>query len=510
MPGLTREGLRRDSFYDLLTHRYGVEIVGGVQTIEPTVTNEEESEALGVPLHSPAFQFERTTRAADGAIVEFVRSIYRGDRYRLVSELYRRDRAAPPPCFVPRDGHAVTVAAAGSEPRRRPAPRCSPRSASSPPRSARLLEHADRVRGGRRGARRREVHLVRLVGHGSSDNAASYGVYAFGLLPGWTAMRDSISLSVYYGAEVDFRRSCVVALSQSGQTPDVLEYVRARARARRLHRRRSRTRRTRRSPRRPRRCCRSASGPSAPSRRRRPTRRSWRRSRCSPATRPGAATRSTAGIRAHGAAPRRSSCRRSRPRSSEIAVSLAFVGRMFVIGRGPEYATAREISLKLLETCRVAAEPLTATDLVHGPVAAIDGLFPVWTIASADESLPAVREATARARAAGATLIASGTAADEIEGATHCLPVPAPPLPLLTPLLSVAPGQLLAWALAQAKGLDPDRPDGPHQGHAGPLTSLVSTTSPLAAAVALRAATADQRRDSATPSSPALDRTASV
>ena len=35
-----------------------------LQTIEPTVTNEEESDALGVPLHSPAFLFERTTRSA--------------------------------------------------------------------------------------------------------------------------------------------------------------------------------------------------------------------------------------------------------------------------------------------------------------------------------------------------------------------------------------------------------------------------------------------------------------
>ena len=147
-------------------------------------------------------------------------------------------------------------------------------------------------------------------------------------------------------------------------------------------------------------------------------------------------------------------------RVSELAVSLAFVGRMFVIGRGPEFATAREISLKLLETCRVAAEPLTATDLVHGPVAALDGLFPVWTIASADESLPAVKEAAARARETGAMLIASGTAAAEIEGAAHRLPVPSPPLPLLTPLLSVTAGQLLAWALAQAKGLDPDHPAG--------------------------------------------------
>ena len=53
------------------------------------MTNEEESSALGVPLHSPAFLFERTTRSASGEIVEFVRSIYRGDRYKLVTELRR-------------------------------------------------------------------------------------------------------------------------------------------------------------------------------------------------------------------------------------------------------------------------------------------------------------------------------------------------------------------------------------------------------------------------------------
>ena len=85
------------------------------------------------------------------------------------------------------------------------------------------------------------------------------------------------------------------------------------------------------------------------------------------------------------------------PRVSELAVALAFAGRMFVIGEA-EFATAREISLKLLETCRVAAEPLTATDFAHGPVAALDGLFPVWAIASNDASLEAVREAAARVR----------------------------------------------------------------------------------------------------------------
>jgi GntR family transcriptional regulator len=51
------------------------------------VTSEEESEVLGVPLHTPAFLFERTTVSESGRIVEFVRSIYRGDRYRLVADL---------------------------------------------------------------------------------------------------------------------------------------------------------------------------------------------------------------------------------------------------------------------------------------------------------------------------------------------------------------------------------------------------------------------------------------
>ena len=58
------------------------------------------------------------------------------------------------------------------------------------------------------------------------------------------------------------------------------------------------------------------------------------------------------------------------------ANAFAFVGRMFVIGRGLEFATAREVALKLKETCRIAAEPFTATDLVHGPIAALDPLFP--------------------------------------------------------------------------------------------------------------------------------------
>jgi glutamine---fructose-6-phosphate transaminase (isomerizing) len=300
--------------------------------------------------------------------------------------------------------------------------------------------------------------LVRLVAHGSSDNAASYGVYAFGLLPGWTALRDSISLTVYSGAKLDMSGSTVLALSQSGRTRDVVEYLR-RAResgaftvaftndedselADAAHG-----------------LLPLSAGPE----------------RAIAATKTYSNTVAALALLAAHAAGRGAEYAEGladvaerletmipelEAHAAELAVSFAFVGRMFVIGRGTELATAREIALKLLETCRVAAEPMTATAFAHGPVAALDALFPVWAITSHDENLEAVREAVARARATGAGVVASGPAALEIEDASYRLPTPDAALPLLSPLLSVVPGQLFAWALAQAKGLDPDRPTG--------------------------------------------------
>ena len=107
VPGITAEDLEEQSFYELLRDRYGIVIVGGEQTIEPTVTDEDESVALGVPLHSPAFRFERVTHSKEGEIVEFVESIYRGDRYRLVTSLSRPQEAQrrPRPRAAVMDGN---------------------------------------------------------------------------------------------------------------------------------------------------------------------------------------------------------------------------------------------------------------------------------------------------------------------------------------------------------------------------------------------------------------------
>ncbi|MFP3967790.1 GntR family transcriptional regulator [Actinomadura fulvescens] len=86
LPGLRKEDLEGGSFYDLLRAR-GVTIAAGTETIEPTVTTEEEAADLGVPVHTPAFLFERVTRDERGRPLEYVRSLYRGDRYRLELDL---------------------------------------------------------------------------------------------------------------------------------------------------------------------------------------------------------------------------------------------------------------------------------------------------------------------------------------------------------------------------------------------------------------------------------------
>ncbi|WP_232320616.1 MULTISPECIES: GntR family transcriptional regulator [Herbidospora] len=86
--GLRPADMETGSFYKVLRERFGVDVRSAVQTIEATVTDETEAELLGVPEHFPALLVERTTRDVNGRIVEFTRSIYRGDRYRVTSELY--------------------------------------------------------------------------------------------------------------------------------------------------------------------------------------------------------------------------------------------------------------------------------------------------------------------------------------------------------------------------------------------------------------------------------------
>ncbi|MET9220164.1 GntR family transcriptional regulator [Streptomyces sp. NPDC093221] len=93
VPGLHAADMESGDFYDFLRARHGVHVHEAVQSIEPTVTNDEEARLIGVPVLSPALLFERLTKDATGRPVEYVHSVYRGDRYRIVSRLALGDAA---------------------------------------------------------------------------------------------------------------------------------------------------------------------------------------------------------------------------------------------------------------------------------------------------------------------------------------------------------------------------------------------------------------------------------
>jgi GntR family transcriptional regulator len=87
VPGLAPGDMESGNFYRLLRERYGIVVCDAVQSIEPTVTNPDQADLLDVPVYAPVLLIERTTRDTDARLVEFARSIYRGDRYRIISKL---------------------------------------------------------------------------------------------------------------------------------------------------------------------------------------------------------------------------------------------------------------------------------------------------------------------------------------------------------------------------------------------------------------------------------------
>ncbi len=151
-------------------------------------------------------------------------------------------------------------------------------------------------------------------------------------------------------------------------------------------------------------------------------------------------------------------------RAGDPAASRAqryrYMDRCVVISRGFSYAIAMEIALKLKELTYVTAEPYSSADFVHGPMAMVEPGFPVVLIAPKGTLLGYMKEFVATLRARRPEIIAISDAPEILEHATTALPVQEGAPEWLTPVLAVLPGQLLAFHLSRAKGIDPDVPRG--------------------------------------------------
>jgi len=123
---------------------------------------------------------------------------------------------------------------------------------------------------------------------------------------------------------------------------------------------------------------------------------------------------------------------------------------LFVLGRGPGLAAAREAALKFKETCGLHAESYSFAEVKHGPMALVGQDFPVLALAQPDATAAGIRAVCEEFSARGARVWLAG------EGGN--LPVVTPPHPLCAPLLAVQSFYRAINALALRRGYNPDLP----------------------------------------------------
>ncbi|HEX3812971.1 MAG TPA: SIS domain-containing protein [Mycobacteriales bacterium] len=140
-----------------------------------------------------------------------------------------------------------------------------------------------------------------------------------------------------------------------------------------------------------------------------------------------------------------------------VAPRYRFAEQLITTARGYAYCTAREAALKLMETCYLSAQAFSGADLLHGPLALVDREMPVIAVVARGRAESAMREVLDRLVAGGGDLLVVGDP-DVIPAATH-LPLPKV-AEELSPILEIVPLQLLARDLAVARGGNPDAPRG--------------------------------------------------
>ncbi len=129
------------------------------------------------------------------------------------------------------------------------------------------------------------------------------------------------------------------------------------------------------------------------------------------------------------------------------------------LGRGVNFPVALEGALKLKEISYIHAEGYPAAEMKHGPIALIDAEMPVVFVAPHDEVYAKVLSNMQEVKARGGRIIAITTEGNGDLGtlAEYQLRVPQT-APLLSPLVTVIPLQLLAYHIAVLRGCDVDRP----------------------------------------------------
>ena len=298
---------------------------------------------------------------------------------------------------------------------------------------------------------------VLLAARGSSDNAGVYAKYLFQAFNGLPVAMATPSLYTFHHRPPRLRDVLVLAISQSGQSEDIVEVV---AEAKRQGALTAAITADTRSP------LASAAG--------------WTLGLRTGAEKAVAATKTFTsslalvaalsaaldGSRDRVAAVRTlpdlaaSTIKAAAQPAAERAERYRYMNRCVVISRGFSYGIAMEVALKLKELTYVTAEPYSSADFLHGPMAMLEPGFPVILIAPEGTMLPHLKEFATALQGREAEIVSISDSPEMLAMGTTRLPFSRGAPEWLAPVLSVIPGQMLAYRLAAAKGLDPDAPRG--------------------------------------------------
>lgn len=306
------------------------------------------------------------------------------------------------------------------------------------------------------GARLRDLHpnVVTTIARGSSDHASAYLKYAIELLIGVPVASAGPSISSVYGAPMHLEKAASIAISQSGESPDILSSVQTAKDGGSL-------------------VLSLANNSTSPL-----AMLSDQNINIGAGVELSVAATKTfvlsivAGLMvvAHwkqneellrGLAElpaefeKALSCDWSKL-TDHIASDKTQVKSLYVLGRGPSFAIAEECALKFKETCQLHAEAYSSAEVLHGPVSIAQEGFTVLALASNDASRQSVVESSQRMAKQGVDVFV--TSSDEED--RNSLPVVRAHHPITDPLIQVVTFYNFIEQLSRKLGLNPDEP--PH------------------------------------------------
>ena len=143
----------------------------------------------------------------------------------------------------------------------------------------------------------------------------------------------------------------------------------------------------------------------------------------------------------------------------EVAEAHASADRALLVARGYEYATAREWSIKVKELAHVFADPYSAADFAHGPVALLEVGVPLIAIVrDGPTAAGLVAQLTNLRTDLAPDLTVVSDRADALALATRPVRLPPAPAEWVAPIATIVAGQFHAMYSTIVRGRDPENP----------------------------------------------------